>query len=204
MLFDDLGSTSWHHRNYAVFARLDELLVEAGVREPRVVIVGPGAVTRAMAPLLNDALRPGSLPRKVVGDAARYADQVLRRIPLFSLRSLEAVEVSRALSMPHALVVVDRSPRLLDAVRRDLPEATCRAIDITRQPIVDPADVVIALNVISRLGAAGAVGVRNILAALNGGGLLVMDDRSARAHLADDPRLTPIAPKTHRVAPNAQ
>lgn len=200
LLFDNLGSTSWHHRNHAVFARLDALLIESAIPNPRIVIVGPGAVTRLIAPFLNDSARSASRVRKLIGDGARYADHLLRRAPLFSLRSLEAVEVDRAISMPHSIVVVDRSARLLGAVRRDLPHATCHVIDISRTPIDERADVVIAMNVVSRLGEDAAAGVRNVMQPLAGGGLLVMDDRSANAHLGDDPRVTAIAPKIHRVA----
>ncbi len=200
-LFDDLGSTSWHHRNHVEFARLDGLLIESGLQEPCIVIVGPGAVTRAAAPLLNDSARPAMFFRKWIGDAARYADQALRRVPLIPVKSLEALEVDKALSMPHRLVVVDRSARLLEAVRRDLPTAVCRVVDITLTPVAERADVVIAMNVISRLGPAAAVGMRNVLAALKDGGLLVIDDRSAREHLANMPRVTRVGGKIHRVIP---
>lgn len=199
MLFDDLGSTSWHNRHHHVFAQLDRLLAEAGVTELTVVVVGPGGVTRPMAPFLNDSSRAAAGPRKLVGDLARYADQVLRRCPVVSLRSLEPVELSRSLSMPHRLIIVDRSARLLNAVHRDLPDAQCKIIDVTRHPVAERADLVVAMNVISRLGDDAAAGVRNIMAALDRGGWIVMDDRSARRHLADEPRATQVAEKTWRI-----
>lgn len=202
MLFDDLGSTSWHNRHHRVFAQLDELLVAAGARDLTVVIVGPGAVTRPMSPFLNNAAHAASGARKIVGDLARYSDQVLRRFPFVSLRSLEPIELTRMLSMPHRLIAVDRSARLLDAVRRDLPDAECKVIDITRHAIDARADLVVAMNVISRLGDAAAAGVRNVMAALDGGGWIVMDDRSARQHLADNPRVSHVGDKTYRVAPS--
>lgn len=201
MLFDDLGSTSWHNRHHSVFAQLDQLLIDARLEEPVVVIVGPGGVTRPMAPFLNDSARGASGARKIVGDLARYSDQVLRRFPFVSLRSLEPIELSRSLSMPHRLIAIDRSARLLEAVRRDLPHAECHVIDITRRPIADSADLVIAMNVISRLGDDAPAGVRNVMAALDGGGFIVMDDRSAGQHLANDPRVTQVGNKTYRVAP---
>ncbi|MCA9256014.1 MAG: hypothetical protein KDA33_10270 [Phycisphaerales bacterium] len=201
MLFDDLGSTSWHNRHHHIFAQLNALLVEAGARDLTLVIVGPGGVTRLMSPILNDAARNASGARKLVGDLARYSDQLLRRLPFVSLRSLEPVELSRTLTMAHRVVAVDRSARLLDAVRRDLPDAECRVIDITRRPIDVLADVVVAMNVISRLGDAAADGVRHVLAALASGGWIVMDDRSARTHLAGDPRMTRVGDKIYRVAP---
>ncbi|MCB9851853.1 MAG: class I SAM-dependent methyltransferase [Phycisphaerales bacterium] len=202
LLFDDLGSTSWHNRHHRVFAQLDELLVAAGVSDLTVVIVGPGGVTRPMSPFLNDAARTNSAARKVVGDLARYSDQLLRRLPFVSLRSLEPIELDRALSMPHRLIAVDRSARLLDAVRRDLPNAECKVIDIARHAIDASADLVVAMNVISRLGDAAPAGVRNVMAALNGGGWIVMDDRSARQHLVDNHRVSQVGEKTYRVAPS--
>lgn len=201
MLFDDLGSTSWHNRHHHVFAQLNRLLVDAGVGELTVVVVGPGGVTRPIAPFLNDSARDASAARRVIGDLARYSDQVLRRMPFVGLRSLEPVELSHALSMPHHLIAVDRSARLLEAVRRDLPKAECRVIDITRHPVAECADLVVAMNVISRLGDEAAGGVRNVLAPLDRGGWIVMDDRSAQKHLAGDPRLLKVGDKTWRVAP---
>ncbi|HPF37299.1 MAG TPA: methyltransferase domain-containing protein [Phycisphaerae bacterium] len=201
MLFDDLGSTSWHNRHHHIFAQLNALLDAAGARELTLVIVGPGGVTRLMSPVLNDAARNASGVRKLVGDLARYSDQLLRRLPFVPLRSLEPVELSRTLTMSHRIVAVDRSARLLDAVRRDLPGAECRVIDITTRPIDVRADVVVAMNVISRLGDAAADGVRHVLEALKEGGWIVMDDRSARTHLAGDPRMTRVGDKIYRVAP---
>ena len=201
MLFDDLGSTSWHNRHHRVFAQLDQQLAGAGLSEPTVVIVGPGGVTRLMAPFLNDSARQSSGFRKLIGDLARYSDQVLRRFPFVSLRSLEPVELNHLLSMPHQLVVIDRSARLLDAVRRDLPDADCKVIDITRHAIDARADLVIAMNVISRLGDSAADGVRNVMAALDGGGWIVMDDRSAGQHLTNNRRVTKVGDKTYRVEP---
>jgi SAM-dependent methyltransferase len=201
LIFDDLGSTSWHNRHHSVFAELDKLLIDARIHEPVVVIVGPGGVTRPMSPFLNDSSRTASGARKIVGDLARYSDQLLRRLPFVSLRSLEPVELSRSLSMPHQLIAVDRSARLLDAVRRDLPDAECKVIDITRRPIADRADLVVAMNVVSRLGDEAAAGVRHILSALDAGGFLVMDDRSAGKFLADNSRATKVGSKTYRIAP---
>lgn len=201
MLLDDLGSTSWHNRHHHVFAQLNQLLVEAGASDLIVVVVGPGGVTRPMAPFLNDAARPSSSARKIVGDLARYSDQVLRRFPFVPLRSLEPIELHRTLSMPHRVIAVDRSARLLDAVRRDLPDAECKVIDITRHPVAERADLVVAMNVISRLGERAAAGVQHVMAALDAGGWIVMDDRSARRHLASDPRVANVGEKIWRVAP---
>src|SRR5262245_41855899 len=150
-LFDPVGSTSWHHRHLPVFKRLDEILRAEGPSNPQIMIVGPGGVTRAAAWLLNDANNPdASAVRKLLGDAARYSDQFLRRIPLMSLVSLEPHEVQRTVTVPHKLVVVDRSSRILASVRRDIPEATCVLNDISISPLSLQADVIIAFNVICR------------------------------------------------------
>jgi SAM-dependent methyltransferase len=162
------------------------------------MIVGPGAVTAVLAPLLNDAARSNGRLRRLIGDAARYADQVLRRIPFLPLRSLEPAELEAVLTRPHRLVVVDHSPRVLAAVARRLPAAECHCVDIGAAAPPVQADVVIAFNVICRLRDPAA-GVRHLLPAVRTGGWLLMDDRSAQAHLLPtSPDFTQVAPKTYR------
>ncbi len=139
-----------------------------------------------------------SRSRKLIGDLARYADQLLRRIPFLPLRSLEPVELSAALPMPHELVVVDRSRRVLAAVARDLPDARCHLCDIAAAPIPAQADVVIAFNIICRLASNADRGMEHLLAAVRPGGLLLIDDRSAEAHRAALAGFQPIAPKSWR------
>jgi len=198
-LLDDLGSTSWHNRHYGPFARLNELLTEAGVARPSIMIVGPGGVSRWLAPMLNNSAADSSFARKTIGDLARYSDQVVRRFPFVPLVSLEPLEVRRTMLMPHDLTVVDRSARLLEAVKRDIPEVITHVVDLAINAPPARADVVIAFNIISRLEDRAADGITHLLSVLRGGGWLLIDDRSAKAHLADNPRVTPVAPKTHRV-----
>jgi SAM-dependent methyltransferase len=200
---DAVGSTSWHNRHLVCFQRLDELMSRDAAGHPVVMIVGPGAVTRAAAGLLNDDANPqASKPRKWIGDLARYADQLLRRIPPMPLRSLEPVELESALSVPHRLVVVDRSRRVLAAVARDVPHAECHCLDITFLPLPTAADVVVAFNVICRLDDQPA-GMAHVAAAVRPGGWLLIDDRSATAHLKAGSRFTSVAPKIHRRSPEA-
>lgn len=196
-LFDPVGSTSWHHRHLPFFKKLDEILHAEGPPNPQIMIVGPGGVTRAAAWLLNDAGNPdASAVRKLLGDAARYSDQLLRRIPLMSLVSLEPHEVQRTISVPHQLIVVDRSARILASVRRDIPEAVCVLNDISSSPFSLQADVIIAFNVICRLEQPAA-GTNHLTAALRPRGLLLIDDRSAESHL-DRNLFAQVAPKTWR------
>lgn len=174
------------------------MLLREVVDNPAIAIVGAGAVTRVAAPLLNNAAveRP-SWFRKLIGDAARYGDQLLRRIPIMPLRSLEPVELEATLTMPHRLVVVDMSRRVLAAVSRDCPRAECHCIDITFQALPLTADVVIAFNVICRLQEPAA-GMAHVAAAVRPGGWLLIDDRSAAAYLKPFSQFTPGAPKIHR------
>lgn len=196
-MLDPVGSTSWHNRHLPQFIRLNELLAASDLREPTILIVGPGGVTRWLSPLLNDAARPDAAPpRRLIGDLARYLDQLLRRIPGIPLRTLEPVEVQRAIYVPHRLVVADRSARVLAAAARDVPEAKRYQVDIARQPVPIQADVVIAFNIVCRLDHPAA-GMRHIVAALRPRGLLLMDDRSAEAHLPRGP-FRRIAAKTHQ------
>jgi SAM-dependent methyltransferase len=102
--------------------------------------------------------------------------------------------------MPHRLVVVDRSQRVLAAVARNLPHAQCHCVDITFQPLPVTADVVVAFNVVCRLEDPTA-GMACIAAAVRPGGWLLIDDRSAEAHLKTRPDFQPVAPKTHRRRP---
>ncbi|HKQ49263.1 MAG TPA: class I SAM-dependent methyltransferase [Phycisphaerae bacterium] len=197
-MHDPVGSTSWHNRHLAHFKRLDELLRAEGPGRPTIMLIGPGGVTRLAGMLLNDAAANGSSAiRKLIGDAARYSDQVLRRIPWMPLASLEPVELESVITVPHELVVVDHSRRILSAVRTQLPQAKCLLTDISFQRPSVEADVVIAFNVVCRLEDPGA-GMANIVAAVRPGGLLMMDDRSAEAHLWPLHRFTSIAPKIYR------
>ncbi|MFQ5428839.1 MAG: hypothetical protein ACE5E1_00905 [Phycisphaerae bacterium] len=197
-MLDPIGSTSWHHRHLACFRKLDEILRAAALDEPTVLLVGPGGVTCAAAPMLNDAAEDACVLRRLLGDAARYSDQVLRRIPGMPLRSLEPVELAKTLSVPHRLIVADRSQRVLAAVSRDLPGVTCHCVDISFQPLPVRAEVVIAFNIISRLGDGAATGVGHVVEAVLPGGWLLMDDRSADAHLGVSSQFTRVAPKTYR------
>jgi SAM-dependent methyltransferase len=217
-LFDPVGSTSWHNRHLACFRRLNELLAQEPIANPTLIIVGPGAVTRLMAPLLNDEAERGnrSRLRELIGDAARYADQVLRRIPLAPLRSLEPLELCTALSKPPCsagilpvssqpgaaeqhcrLVVVDRSRRVLAAVKRDLPDVECHLLDIAASPLPAVGDIVVAFNIICRLDDPAA-GMANVAAAVRPGGWLLIDDRSADAHLRAEFGFQLVAQRIHR------
>lgn len=195
-VFDPVGSTSWHNRHKAYFDRLNDLLAESGTTRSRVMIVGPGAVTTIASPFLNDAARPTGTIRKLIGDAARYADQLLRRIPVMPLRSLEPMEVEAALTIPHELIVVDRSRRALAAVARSLPFARCIQCDLSLCGPNSQADAVIAFNIVCRLERPKD-GMGHLISAVSPGGLLLIDDRSAQAHLPPG-EFTEIAPKTHR------
>src|SRR4029077_3695919 len=98
----------------------------------------------------------------------------------------------------HKLIVVDRSSRILASVRRDIPEAVCVLNDISVSPLSPPADVIIAFNVICRLEQPEA-GMAHVKAALRPMGLLLMDDRSAEAHM-DRNMFAQVAPKTYRLS----
>jgi len=162
------------------------------------MIVGPGGVTRVASWLLNDAaVENAGAIRKLIGDAARYGDQLLRYAPFIPITSLEPHEVETTLSMPHRLVVVDRSARILSSISRRLPDATCHCMDISLASPPETADAVIAFNVICRLESP-EVGMTHLAAAVRPGGWLLMDDRSATAHLADRTDFERVAPKIHR------
>lgn len=177
--------------------RLDALLRESGADRPTILDVGPGGVTRLASAFLNDSARSVGRLRKLIGDAARYGDQALRRIPFLSLRSLEPLEIAETLSMPHRLVVVDRSRRVLAAVRRDLPNADCHCVDVSREAIPVVADVVIAFNVICRLDDPVA-GMAHVAVAVRPGGLLLIDQRSAEAQLHRHGGFDEIESRIHR------
>ena len=141
-MFDPVGSTSWHNRHLASFRHLNELLRAENTADITVMVVGPGGVTRLASLLLNDAAAEGaSVIRRLIGDGARYGDQLFRRVPGVPLRSLEPLELTGALTVPHKLVVADRSQRVLAAVSRDLPDTICHCVDISFQPIPQKAEL---------------------------------------------------------------
>jgi len=206
MQMDSVGSTSWHHRHLSAFHKLDELLRADGATRPVIVLIGPGAVTRLTAPLLSDGARRAGPVRQIVADLARYADQIVRRVPWAALRSLEPVELRAVLSMPFELTVVDRSARVLEAVARDLPDARRLQRDIAAHPIMLAptdasavpflADVVIAFNVICR-SSDPPQAMRHVVDVIRPSGYLLVDDRSAASCLLEHP-FEHVAPKIHR------
>ncbi len=197
-MLDPVGSTSWHNRHLSCFKKLDELLRAGGPARPTILLIGPGGVTRVAGWILNDsAVEKPSTVRKLIGDAARYSDQVLRRIPWMPLASLEPMELRSALSMPHELIVIDRSRRILATIRQQLPEAKCLLVDISFQRPSVEADVVIAFNVVCRLDDPAA-GMANVASAVRSGGWLLMDDRSAEAHLSPSLGFENVASKIYR------
>ncbi|OWY71807.1 hypothetical protein B7486_09105 [cyanobacterium TDX16] len=197
-MLDPVGSTSWHNRHLSVFERLAELLREQGADNPTILVIGPGGVTSLMAGMLNDSSREdASSLRKLMGDAARYSDQLLRRIPVMPLRSLEPEEIERTITVPHRLVVIDRSQRILSAVARQIPGAACHCLDVSFQRVPMEADVIVAFNVFCRLERPED-GLRNVMPALRPGGLLLIDDRSAAGRLDEWPDVRPVDSKIHR------
>lgn len=196
-MLDPVGSTSWHNRHLESFRRLNDLLAASSPQTYRIMVVGPGAVTRLLAPLLNDSTQPHrNRCRKLIGDIARYGDQVLRRLPLMPLRSLEPLELRAALVVPHHLVIVDRSKRVLAASARDLPRTECHRVDLNRGPLPGQADIVVAFNVICRLPRP-AVGMAVVAEAVRPGGWLLVDDRSA-IHLCDRCDFLSVGSKIHQ------
>jgi SAM-dependent methyltransferase len=179
---------------------LDDILRAEGTSNPTVMIIGPGAVTRLASPFLNDAaaLRTGAF-RKLVGDAARYGDQLLRRVPFMPLTSLEPRELEASLSMPHRLVVVDCSLRILKSICASLPSAECHCVDLALSAPPLTADVVIAFNVVCRLHDP-AKGMRHVAQAVRPGGWLLIDDRSANSYRSGLSDFEAVASKIHRRA----
>lgn len=199
-MLDSIGSTSWHNRHFECFRRLNRLLVDNEVAHPTIMIIGPGGVCRLLGGLLNDSSSVNaSAFRRLVGDAARYGDQLLRRIPFMPLESLEPAELSRAVSLPHELIVVDRSARILKAVRRQMPGVHVIPLDIESAAPPEPADVVVAFNVLSRLAAPDR-GMIHVASAVKRGGYLLIDDRSASAFLQSVGGFVDVAPKIHQRA----
>jgi SAM-dependent methyltransferase len=198
-VLDPVGSTSWHNRHISVFRELNEILLREGPPRPVVMIIGPGGVTTLTQGLLNDSAASAGPLRKLVGDLARYSDQVLRRVPMLPLVSLEPLELHRALTMPHELVVVDRSARVLRGVERAVPEARCHCADIEISTVPETADAVVAFNVICRLENPGA-GMEHLAQAVRPGGWLLMDDRSAQEYLGLHPQFSRVGWKIHRRA----
>jgi trans-aconitate methyltransferase len=107
------------------------------------------------------------------------------------------MEVEQTLSMPHRLVVVDRSPRILSAVSRRLPQARCHCVDISLAAPPHTADVVIAFNVVGRLENPQA-GMAHVTESVKPGGWLLIDDRAASAYLAGRSDFENVAAKIHR------
>ena len=185
-MFKPAGSTSWPRRHWKTFERLAPLMDQFAT-QPRVIIVGPGGVTRLMARWLphQTAVRPSRI-RRTLRNLPRVFDQCLRRVPFLPLVSLEPGELIQILNRPFELVVVDISSRILNAIKKDFPQAKCFQLDLAKTSIPVMGHVVIAYGVITRTSDPPAAMV-HVIEATQPGGLLVTDDRSAQNWLPGPP-----------------
>lgn len=168
--------------------------------ELTIVLVGPGGVARPVRRFIHDAV-PERTPelQRVIRNFPRVVDQVLRRIPGMPLVSLEPGELQELIRPPYRLVVVDISRRVLAAVQRDYPSSQCIQLDIAREPLGVSADVIVAYSVLTRTSD-GQAAMNHVTAALKPGGLLLVDDRSARRWLPPAPAFTTVDEQIYRKA----
>jgi len=193
-----LQTTTWPLRHQVTFGDLSLQLKKCGIDKPRVVEVGPGAVTQFLSKYLeagdgDDLSWWANRVRAVL----RNVDGLLRRIPNISLCSYEPGELLRALPDGSELTVADISWPVIEAIRRQYPQIDAEVIDFSTQTVTPPVDVIVCLCVLVRAEYPKKI-FANLYRSLSPGGLLVMDNRSCTNFGAEECPLTKLAAQVWR------
>lgn len=174
-----LGTTTWKERNYERLRIAKARAMEAGVYRPTIIDFGPGG---AVAFLLDHIPKGDCAYHDGVARLRRgvfkLLETAMRKTGAFDLRTAEPEEVARVFEdmSPGMIYVVDKEPRVIDAVRRldrsriNVP-MICELADIEKGPLPYKGDVVVAYHSIERTGNPRAA-IGNLASSVNDGGFL--------------------------------
>lgn len=177
-----LKTTTWPSRHEGTFARFVQYLRESHINQPTILEIGPGAVTKLLAPFypVPDPGEPlpwlASRWRLLI----RKIDSVLRRIPGIELTSFEPGELHCVLPTDVKLHVTDISPRVIAAIQKQYPGVSACVHDFSRSPYPESLDAIICLCVLVRANEPKKL-FKYLYKNLKSGGILVMDNRSIRS-----------------------
>jgi hypothetical protein len=154
-----IGATTWRGRAIRTLTRLGEIAGEFGIYAPTVLEIGPGATHPLFMRLLPEGNKiDWDVSAKVRRALLRPIETGLRHTVAFhELETAEPIEIQNALAHlnPKELIIVDRSPAVLQAVNSLVQSGHLSGqislvhADIESNRLYLEANVVIALNVIT-------------------------------------------------------
>jgi len=193
-----VSTTTWPQRHKGTFGELRQWLDQLQMASPKVLEVGPGAVTC----LLRDQLQPGE-GQNLSWVANRYRaflrnlDGLLRRLPGMPLCSYEPGELATYLPAGSTHIVSDISPSVIEAIGRQYSQVQAKVIDFSTNQYPEPVDVIVCLCVLVRAREPKPI-FANLYRSLRAGGVLVMDNRSCTSFGGPEFPVEKLAPQIWR------
>lgn len=172
------STTTWPQRHENTFSELAEILRKSGIDSPRILEIGPGAVSRILSRSLacgegENLSTLGNRWRALL----RNIDSILRRLPGVKLSSYEPGELIHAIPKNAEIFVADISPNVISAISEQYPNVQAQVFDFAKNKFDPPLDVVVCLCVLVRAPEPEKM-FTNIYHSLKHNGILVMDNRS--------------------------
>lgn len=174
-----LKTTTWKDRNIDNLELTRTFAEKKGIRHPVIMDFGPGGSVWFLADRLPQG-RTADLQRKE--KFLRVFESFLRKTHLFRLRTNEPAEVLRIFASlsPRELQVFDREKKVVKAVKEladrgalGIP-VVARVQDLQQEGPEEQADIVVALNIVSRTSDRQAA-MMNIMHAAKVGGLICIN-----------------------------
>lgn len=174
-----LKTTTWKDRNIDNLELTRSFAEQKGMHHPVIMDFGPGGSVWFLADRLPQG-RTADLPGK--DQFLRVFESFLRKTNLFRLRTNEPAEIIRIFSSlsPGKLMVYDREMKVVKAVQ-ELADSgtlgipvTAAVMDLQHESPGSLADIVVALNIVSRTSDPKAA-LMNIMHAAKVGGLICIN-----------------------------
>ncbi len=174
-----LKTTTWKDRNIDNLELTRTFAEMKGISNPSIINFGPGGSVTFMAKHL-----PGGRTADLNGwhKFIRVFESFLRKTGIFRLKTTEPMEILRIFKplSPKRILVCDREPKVIRAVHKlgetgeiTIPLQTM-VIDLQRGTVEEKADIVVALNIVSRTHDKEAA-LMNIMNAARPGGLICVN-----------------------------
>lgn len=174
-----LKTTTWKDRNLDNLGLTLENARNKGLHSPHIINFGPGGSVSFMAKYLPQGPTASlSNWHKFI----RIFESFLRKTGLFSLKTNEPLELLSVFSPlePASLAVYDREPKVIAAVENlartgqlTVPLHTA-VMDLQLETVEGKADIVVALNIVSRTNDRESA-LMNIMHAARPGGLICIN-----------------------------
>ncbi|QQG38571.1 MAG: class I SAM-dependent methyltransferase [Candidatus Woesearchaeota archaeon] len=182
-----LKSTTWKGRNRTRLFELRDAALSLGFRHPTIADIGAGGITFFLSGLHPEGPKEEMVrSQKVQRFLIRFADDIIRKFGLYgSLTVHEIREIKEALAClsPSEIVVVDKDPRLLRAIR-DVGITQRLRLDICVSRLPEPKDIVICYNVIQVTEDPNRA-LENLLDSVADGGLLSLETNGSSIEVSD-------------------